>query len=506
MSKTALTNYAYTPISLAPQPYSHTTIVSQVPVESSVAYYDWGNTTSPLRSVTKAWADQFRIACEVNTLDNGISSGIWYLYENNFQLAHEKEYDYGLVSPSACSGINPAPPSPTPTRETVTNYQPFSINPLGGTIFDKPSSIQTYGNGSLVAETDFTYDNGVTSVTASKHDETYFGPGFTSPRGNVSSVTKKCLTGCVSPVTAYSYDETGQVTSAKDACGNTTCSDMTGSNHTTKYSYADNYTVLSGGTNSPYTPAMNTNAYLKSITNALGQSSLFSYDFNSGQLTSSQDPNLQTTSYIYNDPLARPTQVSYPDGGHAQYVYNDNAPSPTVTTCQLINGSSGAACSPSSPPAGWKTDVEVMDGMGHVVQNQLASDPDGITFTDTAYDGTAHVFTVSNPYRAGENGGTNGTTTYSYDALGRSTLQIQPDGTTPAQGSTTCPLSDICMTYSGNMTTVTDEAGTQRTRRADGLGRLTGVWEAPNVSGYNYETDYQYDALNNLLCAVQKRH
>jgi YD repeat-containing protein len=34
---------------------------------------------------------------------------------------------------------------------------------------------------------------------------------------------------------------------------------------------------------------------------------------------------------------------------------------------------------------------------------------------------------------------------------------------------------------------------------------MTGVWEDPGSSPHlNYETDYAYDALNNLTCAVQK--
>lgn len=55
---------------------------------------------------------------------------------------------------------------------------------------------------------------------------------------------------------------------------------------------------------------------------------------------------------------------------------------------------------------------------------------------------------------------------------------------------------------SGVCSTVTDEAGNSRQSCVDGLGRMTGVWEAP--SSLNYETDYVYDALNNLLSVTQK--
>ena len=77
------------------------------------------------------------------------------------------------------------------------------------------------------------------------HDETNYGNGLTTPRGNPTTVTRKCFvgaTGCTNSVTTYTYDTTGQVLSATDACGNAACSDMTGSGHATQYSYTDNYT------------------------------------------------------------------------------------------------------------------------------------------------------------------------------------------------------------------------------------------------------------------------
>src|SRR5436305_1052903 len=85
---------------------------------------------------------------------------------------------------------------------------------------------------------------------------------------------------------------------------------------------------------------------------------------------------------------------------------------------------------------------------------------------------------------------TYGVTQSQYDALGRMTQIIHPDGS----------LSSVA--YADNCTTTTDEAGKQRRACTDGLGRLTTVWEDPN--GLNYETDYQYDALGDLLRVDQK--
>src|SRR5262249_2875951 len=76
------------------------------------------------------------------------------------------------------------------------------------------------------------------------------------------------------------------------------------------------------------------------------------------------------------------------------------------------------------------------------------------------------------------------------DALGRVKSLVQTDNST------------VTTTYSDNLTTVTDEAGKSRKTQSDGLGRLTAVWEDP--AGLNYETDYTYDALGNLLTVNQK--
>ena len=55
--------------------------------------------------------------------------------------------------------------------------------------------------------------------------------------------------------------------------------------------------------------------------------------------------------------------------------------------------------------------------------------------------------------------------------------------------------------YSGNTTTVTDEAAKKRKSQTDALGRLTHVWEDP--TGLNYQTNYTYDAFGNLLSVLQ---
>src|SRR5262249_54773351 len=66
----------------------------------------------------------------------------------------------------------------------------------------------------------------------------------------------------------------------------------------------------------------------------------------------------------------------------------------------------------------------------------------------------------------------------------------------------TCLTNNVCTSYAGNLITTTDQAGKKRKTQTDALGRLTTVWEDP--TGANYETDYQYDVLGNLLRVDQK--
>jgi RHS repeat-associated protein len=291
---------------------------------------------------------------------------------------------------------------------------------------------------------------------------------------------------CSNPVTVFTYDETGQVLSAKDANGNTT-----------QYSYADSF--------SDSTPSMPTDAYLTKITypptGSVGHVESFSYAYSDGQLTVSTDQNLLQTQYFYVDSLRRLTETDFPDTGKTKISYNDTAPSPTITSSRLMNTANV-----------YVTSVATLDGLGHIVKTLLTVDQDCANGdrTDTTYDGLGRIYTVSNPYCvAGE--GTSGLTTYIYDGLGRRTTVTHPDGAT------------VLTSYTGRATEVQDEGnGTQRVTRisqSDGLGRLTSLCEvssatligqnaAPgacnqDISASGFLTSYQYNALDDLTRVTQ---
>ena len=73
------------------------------------------------------------------------------------------------------------------------------------------------------------------------HDYTHYSSSYNN-RGNATQKTQWLNSGGSSPVTKYTYDDTGQLLSKTDPCGNTTCSDMpSGASFVTQYSYADSY-------------------------------------------------------------------------------------------------------------------------------------------------------------------------------------------------------------------------------------------------------------------------
>jgi YD repeat-containing protein len=224
------------------------------------------------------------------------------------------------------------------------------------------------------------------------------------------------------------------------------------------------------------------------VTNPLNQGTTNAYDFNTGLLTTTTDPNLQPTGYTY-DPSWRTTGVGYPDGGQTSYTYNDSIPA-SVTVTKAISATLSLV------------KIATVDGLGRLQQTQLV-DPNchstsglvnvdygyGYNLTATAITPTGAYTSVSNPY-CQTSDSTYGVTTSNDDALGRAASVIQSDA------------SAVVTSYAGNCTTVADEAGKARQSCVDALGRMTGVWEDP--AGLNYETDYFYDALGNLTNVTQK--
>lgn len=489
------TQYNYIPVPPATQPNDQAVYgESGYPVERQVVYFaDDGATT--LETVTKGWPQNFFngsgqdfLLCELRSPGTSQIAGVFYGYGNLGVMTDKKEYDYGTITDatSACQDSSTANPPTGQTRETVTTYQNFAdtpIYPTGPSIFDRPSSVIVKdGSGNNVAETDYAYDQSPVSSASTPsgtHDETNYSTGSSAPRGNATTITKQCFSGCPNAVSTYTYDEAGQTLSMVDPCGNSACADMSGSNHTTHYDYTDSFSSCGG--NAPSNG--NTDAYLTQVTDPLGHITKYCYGYADGQLRGLTDENSQTTIYQYNDPLARLTETIRPDGGYDEYAYDDSTPYSYVTTYKAITSGSGINLSNN------------FDGFGHpyITQKEVPTSTcsSGWTTVSRSYDGQGHLLALENPFCTA-NDPTAGTRYYYYDALGRVTEIAEADG------------SFVTKSYSGNCTTETDEQSKARESCTDGLGRLTEVIEDPGSSPHlNYITNYTYDLLDNLIGVLQ---
>jgi len=298
--------------------------------------------------------------------------------------------------------------------------------------------------------------------------------------------------------TNYSYDENNG--SPQGALGNLT-SVHRWVNTSSSYLVTSNVYNTNGSLTSSKDPNDNTTTYgysstscpansgyagsgPTSVTNAKEQTTYFCYDINSGLLNSTIDPNNQPTSYTY-DPLTwRETLVKYPDNGETAYCYSDtpsegcpSGPPYQVILTKKITSTLNF------------TETGTMDGLGRLYETELNSDPSNPDYTFITFDTDGRKYSQTNPYRSTSDP-TYGVTYYNYDALSRPTLVTDPDGST------------VSTAYNGSCTTVTDEAGKNRESCVDGLGRLTEVVENPG--GLDYTTNYTYDALDDLTGVSQE--
>ncbi len=423
------------------------------------AYYGFGNvminvvpytitTTDALSGQTSQVTKNFDTGVpDLNPVGGNIIYGV---------LQSEIDSDWGSGSPG------------NTLRTTNNTYMalsgPNSYYYLTNNLLSLPYTVQVQnGSGTQMSLTQYNYDEYslVSSGVATQHDPS---PPNAPYRGNLTSL-HRWLNGSTTAtancgisvnngyLVSYSvYNDTGTMDHSVDSCG----ASASDTNHKTSYVYSPTYA----------------GAYPTTVTNPLGQSTTNAYDFNTGLLTSTQDPNHLTTSYVY-DSMWRLASVTNQDGGIDTITHQEVLPQPfTATLTTQINSLIS------------KVETNVFDGLGRVTQHQLADPNQGTVYTDTTYDGLGRTYQVYNPTRCnppttncGES--TWGLTTYFYDALGRTCLVVPPDATPPSGSAcpTSQPADTVLTTYSGNTTTVTDEAGNQRRSTTDALGRLTEVDE-----------------------------
>lgn len=403
--------------------------------------------------------ETFTYPCQ--TCDTSSGSGIGIATRLNATAV--RQYDYGTNAPGAL------------LKTTNYSYLHSSNSTyVGLNIVDKATSVTVYdGSGNMMSQTINEFDNynhsnqAMTASSAMQHDSS-FGTNYTT-RGNMTAVSRWRNTDGAFLTSSFQYDDAGNILSTVAPLGDkTSCS------------FVDSWS------NSHCVPSGNTAAFPTKVTNALGQSTTAQYDPCTGLIGNSTDPNVRTTSYIY-DFANRAKQILHPDGGAETFCYSDDP--------------NGACYSPSvlsSTAADTVTTTKTLyDGLGRVVQTQLLSDLAGVDKVDTTYDSVGRVQSMSNPYRStGEP--TYGITSYLYDGLGRRTYQCQPDNSSLSSAICSPQHSYRQWTYAGNVVTQRDEQGDTWGLTSDALNRLTNVQEPTGAS-----TTYIYSALGNLNSITQ---
>jgi len=282
------------------------------------------------------------------------------------------------------AGTQPTSPDRTTSITYLTGYPNNLIN--------RPTTFTVKtGGGTALAQTNIVYDSygtgGLTSVTATQHDDANFSTSYTT-RGNSTQI-QRCTV--VSPscssylTTTLTYNITGQVTSSTDPAGNQTT-----------FGYGDTlYNDVGDGPSNPpqvYNPASSTNAYLTKISPPLIPASTFGYYYGTGQIAPTGANN--DTSYLhFYDSMNRPTSAVLPNGG---WSYSAYAASETqVDTYVGITSAFSVSCS-----TGCRHGRTILDPWGRLSTQTLVSDPEGATSADNVYDTSGRVQSISHPHRS----------------------------------------------------------------------------------------------------------
>jgi large repetitive protein len=295
------------------------------------------------------------------------------------------------------------------------------------------------------------------------------------------------------PVTTTGYDTFGEQTQAVDPDGNVTTTGYDGDGNVASQTLPS-YTPPGSAT--PVT-ATTTNAYdgdgnLVKQTDPLGNVTTSAYD-QLGDLTSVTAPNNGVTSYSYDDDGNKVAEVN-PTGARTQYTYDyldrmdtsavlERYPSPQALTTDY-------AYTPSAtdPGGAWLSGVTTPDGVttsyGYNAVGELTSLTDGAgNTTTTGYDFLGRQTTVTAP------DGTSQTT--SYDVLGDPVRTQNLD----ASGNV---LTTQSATYDndGDLRSSTDPRGDTATFSYDATGLITQEVQPVSATS-SITTSFGYDADGN---------
>ena len=370
-----------------------------------------------LRTATETWAQRENVTWWPGNLDdappndprvtslvtslkdvapNQVSKQVFSYDDFNNRTAVD-EFDYGANAP-------PAQRTRRTEIDYVTNTEAGGIDYTANNVHLKSlrKEVRVYAinpsNGNKIeppaAKTKFYYDQ--FALTARPNIIQWQAPA-TSARGNMTSVERTLDNPAGLITTSQKYDIAGNVTEATDARGNTTLIEH--SNASNAFAYLS----------SVKTPVPDSTGLHGSTTRL---ETTYIYDFQSGNLISSTDPNGKITTAGYaNDPLDRLRTVTRPTGGGTTtYTYGDEPGNIFLRT------------ETTQSPTPTMDVTSNLDGYGRTTRSSQLEGATSI-LVDTEYDALGRVSRVSNPYRSGDS--IHWTTT-AYDLLGRSLTVTTP--------------------------------------------------------------------------------
>ncbi len=411
--------------------------------------------------------------------------------------------------------------APTPTAATrTTTYQYVSTALDTPTVIESPSVATGQVRRTTLTYGDTRFPTLPTAITQS---------GFT-PAGSA-----------VSRTVSMTYNASGQVTALDGPR-----SDV---NDVTTFTYNECTTGGACG-------------QLKTVTNALNQTTTYnSYDAH-GRVTEMTDPNGLKTTYAY-DLRGRVLSVTQtPSGGTArttQYAYDDNSNVIEVTDptgrkltytydnaqyLRTVTDNLGNKVSYTYDLRGNRTKEDVTDSSNTLVRtietaydirNRASQINAGGSLTTLVHDAIGNLTKATSPNQQGQ--ATPKSTTHAYDALNRLTQTIDTLGgtttlahtptdspqsvTAPNQANTVYTHDDLgrrltetspdrgATAYShdlaGNVTSLTDARGVTVTYNYDALNRMTGASYSTDPSlavTYTYDTGTGCTNGTGRLCQV----
>jgi len=358
-------------------------------------------------------------------------------------------------------------------KTKTTNSYIFSDNLVSSTTVtylgdldvdgDEKTQVTTFDNSlkaldyivMLPAESDL---KDVTDITVSKSWNTYNAKGqLIKATAGLASLTDPNDSG--NPSTSYEYNSYGNLIKTTDPLG--------------RYITTAYETTLK--------------QYPQTITNILGHTQSFTYDYKTGQILTSKDPNNQITTNQY-DTFGRLLKIFGPKDtdNNASVIYGyDLLGSPCkitksvkqqygvtpnyITTYSFIDGF-GRVLETKSPAQGGKqiiSGIVEYDYRGNVAKAYMPY------YTQTP-SSSYEIPQYAQPY-----------TQYQYDTLSRVVQTTSPD------------LTYSTTSYNGWAITSMDENSNTKDSYFDAYGQLTQVVEHNGINSYN--TYYSYDLLNNLI-------